>query len=203
MNRARNRHYYGAATCAACEASMLPSDEECVRSCLDGHPEAFRHLVERYQTPLLKHLCFRLGNPERSDGSRPRDVRAGVLRAGRSPKARGVLLLALRHCRSRGQGDPSSGHAAPNGGLGSRSSRRNRPASKKRADGADRDVQEAVTRLPDTYREVILLRFFGGAIVRRDQPRLGRAAGNGDQKAFPCLRPIARAARRKSRRSGK
>ncbi len=45
-----------------CEGWMSPSDEQCVRSCLDGHPEAFRHLVERYQTPLLRHLRLRLGN---------------------------------------------------------------------------------------------------------------------------------------------
>ncbi len=46
------------------EEQILQPDEQCIQSCLNGHPAAFRHLVERYQTPLRRCLCARLGNAE-------------------------------------------------------------------------------------------------------------------------------------------
>jgi DNA-directed RNA polymerase specialized sigma24 family protein len=46
---------------------MRPPDEQCIRSCLDGQPGAFRHLVERYQTPLVRHLCGSLGNRDQAE----------------------------------------------------------------------------------------------------------------------------------------
>jgi hypothetical protein len=41
---------------------MRPSDEECVRPCLNDHPEAFRFPVQQYQTALTRYLLGRLGN---------------------------------------------------------------------------------------------------------------------------------------------
>ncbi len=41
---------------------MSQADEQCVRSCLDGNPGAYRHLIERYELPLRRYLCARLGN---------------------------------------------------------------------------------------------------------------------------------------------
>ncbi len=43
---------------------MSQPAEECVRSCLDGNPGAYRHLVKRYEAPLRRYLCARLGNAE-------------------------------------------------------------------------------------------------------------------------------------------
>ncbi len=41
---------------------MDSRDSECIARCLDGHPEAYRLLVERYQGPLVSWLTGRLRN---------------------------------------------------------------------------------------------------------------------------------------------
>jgi DNA-directed RNA polymerase specialized sigma24 family protein len=45
---------------------MVPrmTDKECIRLCLGGRPEIFRHLVTRYESALIKHLAGRLGNAD-------------------------------------------------------------------------------------------------------------------------------------------
>ena len=37
-------------------------DRECIARCLNGSPDSFRDLVERYQSPLLSYLAGILGN---------------------------------------------------------------------------------------------------------------------------------------------
>ena len=45
---------------------MCRADKKCVELCLDGHPEAFQKLVDRYQAPLLSYLTTRLGDETRA-----------------------------------------------------------------------------------------------------------------------------------------
>ena len=46
---------------------MPMTDRHDIALCLDGHPEAFRQLVARYQAVLLAHLAGRLGDRERAE----------------------------------------------------------------------------------------------------------------------------------------
>jgi RNA polymerase sigma-70 factor, ECF subfamily len=147
---------------------MTPSDEQCVRSCLDGHPEAFRHLVERHQTALLGHLRFRLGNRgEANEAAQETFVRAYfALGELRKPEAFFAWLFGIADrvakethraaMRRRTVGWGQSEPAEPAGEPG--------PCP-------DSDVRAAVTSLPDVYREAIVLRFYGGrscAEISRD-----------------------------------
>ena len=43
---------------------MCRTDRECIEHCLDGRPDAFRHLVGRYQAVLVTYLAGHLGNRE-------------------------------------------------------------------------------------------------------------------------------------------
>ena len=43
------------------------TDKEYVRLCLDGHPEVFGSLVERYHPALLSYLSGRLRDREKAD----------------------------------------------------------------------------------------------------------------------------------------
>jgi len=45
---------------------MFRTDKKCVKLCLDGHPEAFQKLVDRYHAPLLLYLKTRLRDEVRA-----------------------------------------------------------------------------------------------------------------------------------------
>jgi len=138
---------------------MSLPDQQCVQFCLDGHPEAFRHLVERYQTPLIRCLWARLGNAdEATEAAQETFVRAYfALPELRKPEAFFSWLLgiadrvakeahrAAKRCRSVDweQVEPVK-------------------ATGKEHSGDDPAVTKAVAGLPEMYREVILLRFYGG-----------------------------------------
>jgi RNA polymerase sigma-70 factor (ECF subfamily) len=142
-----------------CEGWMSLSDDECIRACLNDHPEAFRHLVQRYQTPLARYLRGRLGNTdEAAEAAQEAFVRAyfalGELRKpaaflswllGIADRVAKETQRAARRCLTVDweQIEPAE------------------PAGKRETE-AEAAMSEAVARLPDTYREVIVLRYHGG-----------------------------------------
>jgi RNA polymerase sigma-70 factor (ECF subfamily) len=151
-----------------CEGSMLPSDDACIRSCLNDHPEAYRHLVRRYESPLARYLRGRLGNAdEAAEAVQETFVRAYfALSTLRKP---GAFLPWLMGIADRVVKEAY------------RATRRFRTtdleqveppeANRQQTSSAEAVTAEAVAKLPDTYREVILLRYYGGyscAEISRD-----------------------------------
>ncbi len=147
---------------------MSLSDEQCVRTCLDDHPEAFRHLVERHQGPLTRYLRGRVGNTdEAAEAAQEAFVRAYfALSELRRPEAFLSWLFgiadrvakeahrAARRCRSVDwqQAEPIES------------------AGRRESEG-ESAISESVARLPEAYREVIVLRYYGGrscAEISRD-----------------------------------
>ncbi len=147
---------------------MSQADEQYVRSCLDGNPGAYRHLIERHELPLRRYLCARLGNAgEAMEAAQETFVRAYFgLGELRKPGAFFTWLI----------------------GIADRVTKETYRAAKKRrtvpweevelADQSDKQdacsdetVTDAVAKMPDVYREVVLLRFYGGytcAEISRD-----------------------------------
>ena len=135
---------------------MLPPDEQCVRSCLNDHPEAFRLLVERHQAALIRRLCMSLGNAEEAaEAAQERFARAYfALRDLRKPEAFFSWLVGIADRVAK------EAH---------RDAKRRRAVAWEQAEPAgkhethdDTAVTEAVAKLPDTYREVVVLRFYQG-----------------------------------------
>ncbi len=138
---------------------MSLPDQQSVESCLSGHPEAYRQLVERYQTPLFRCLCVHLGNAEEAEeAAQETFVRAYfALSELREPKTFFSWLLgiafrvvheanrAAMRRRRMDQGQIELAEAAAKGPV-----------------ETDPAVVDAVAKLPDVYRQVILLRFYGG-----------------------------------------
>lgn len=147
---------------------MSSSDEKCVQSCLTDHPETFRLLVQRYQAPLTRYLRGRLGNmDEATEAAQETFVRAYfALPELRKPEAFFSWLIGIAERVAR---------------EALRNTKRCRPVDWQECDLAEpageRDarregsVTEAVGKLSDVYREVVLLRFYGGrscAEISRD-----------------------------------
>jgi RNA polymerase sigma-70 factor, ECF subfamily len=138
---------------------MSLADEEWIRSCLNGQPEAFRHLIQRHEMPLVRYLRARLRRTDdAAEAAQETFVRAYfALDKLRKPEAFFARLL--------GNADRVAKEVQ-------RAARRSRTAdcreieeagpAEVRESESQTAVAEAVVRLPDTYREVIVLRYYGG-----------------------------------------
>jgi RNA polymerase sigma-70 factor (ECF subfamily) len=138
---------------------MSLSDRECIQSCLNDHPEAFRYLVQRHQVALTRYLRGRLGNAEdAAEAAQEAFVRA-YFALPRLRKPEGFLTWLL------GIADRVVKETL-------RAARRSRTLDLEQAEplapddprqsGDEGATTEAVAGLPDTYREVIVLRYYGG-----------------------------------------
>jgi RNA polymerase sigma-70 factor, ECF subfamily len=151
---------------------MRQSDEECVCLCLNGRPDAFRELVERYERPILTYLVGRMGDHEAAaEVAQESFVRAyfrlNTLKKGNSFFAwltgisQRVMLETLRRKRQTqhlsAQVDPID------------------PAANEVE--SDTELADAVARLPDLYREVTVLRYYGGLTCAEVGNRLGLPLG--------------------------
>jgi RNA polymerase sigma-70 factor (ECF subfamily) len=183
---------------------MSRTDKHWVERCLDGHPEDYRHLVERYQGAVLAYVRGRLdeaADPE--DAAQEAFVRAFFA----LPKLRErdsffgwILGIARRVAeevrRGRRRRLEAIAKAAwarelANGDSCGRGSRRDWDAA----------LECAIGRLPETYREVVLLRYYGGLtcaqVAQRLELPLGTVTKNLSRayalmRKFPELAAIGR-----------
>jgi len=146
------------------------SDQHYVELCLDGHPEAYRQLVNRYHAAVLSYLSGRLGHGELAEeASQETFVRAYFA----LPKLRKrtsffswLLGIAdrtskeLRRQRRRQQETTRELFREAQEKLRVNSLNSAGQSLKTRID--DQALESAVARLPQAYQEVILLRFYSG-----------------------------------------
>jgi RNA polymerase sigma factor (sigma-70 family) len=138
---------------------MSQADDECVRSCLNDHPEAFRHLVQRYQNPLARYLRGCLGDADAAaEAAQETFVRAYfALRDLRKPTAFFSWLLGIaQRVAKENQRAARKQRTVDRDAIEPTSPAGEHPTE------AEAAMSNAVARLPDTYREVIVLRYYGG-----------------------------------------
>jgi RNA polymerase sigma-70 factor (ECF subfamily) len=140
---------------------MSLSDEECVRLCLDGQREVFRHLVVKYQVPVAKYLSGKLRNENAaSEATQETLVRAFfALGKLRNPAAFFSWLLGIAD-RVAKETSRSRQREVPSLEIEEVSE----PVSDTAADDVHSDwaLRHAIAELPDAQRQVILLRFYAG-----------------------------------------
>jgi RNA polymerase sigma-70 factor (ECF subfamily) len=139
-------------------ANMSETDKRYIERCLDGHPDDFRYLVRSYQAILLAHLAGKLGNKDTAEEAAQESfVRAffGLDRLKKPESFFSWLLgiadrVAKEHqrreqiCRQR-EVIHSFSQAVPQPEL-----------------SQDYALEAAIAELPEAYRQVILLRYYGG-----------------------------------------
>ena len=150
---------------------MSTTDRDCVKQCLNGHPEAFLNLVERYHPALLSFLTGKLGNWEQAEEAAQETlVRAFFgLKQLNQPESFFSWLLGIgqrvvqeewrRIQRQRNSTEISVEHHGRSELLG------------------DMDLKRAITELPALYREVILLRYYSGKSCAEVAEQLGVSVG--------------------------
>jgi RNA polymerase sigma-70 factor (ECF subfamily) len=137
---------------------MFQSDEQCVADCLDGRPDEFRGLVCRYERPIMSYLVARMGDPEAAaEAAQETFVRAffrlHTLKKGKSfyPWLSGIAQRVMLESFRRRNRIKSLTNAPE-------------PTASPFDDALEHDgeLAAAVNRLPDMYRDVTILRYFGG-----------------------------------------
>jgi len=137
---------------------MIEDDKYYVERCLDGHPDDFRHLVRRYQPVLLAHLAGRLGRRDQAEEAAQETlVRAyfGMSKL-KKPESFFAWLLGIADLVAKEQQRKAI-------------VRRQRESVRAAAEEApepelsqDLGLEAAIATLPEAYRTVILLRYYGG-----------------------------------------
>ena len=134
---------------------MNLTDKEYVERCRDGHPEDFGLLVDRYQKPLFAYLAARVGNiPQTEEAAQESFVRAFLsLKKLRKPESFYSWLLGI------------AGRVAKEQFRSAAHRQRDREAAETMmTDATDSNkeypLEEAIAALPESQRQVILLRYY-------------------------------------------
>ncbi|HUW19352.1 MAG TPA: RNA polymerase sigma factor [Sedimentisphaerales bacterium] len=150
---------------------MGTSDGYYIERCLDGHPDDFRHLVRRYQAVLLAHLAGQLGSRDKAEeAAQEALVRAyfGLVKLKKRESFFSWLLgianrVAKEQQRSEQRRVQMAGvlsEEAPDPEL-----------------SQDYGLEKAVAGLPPPYRQVVLLRYYGGCSCSEVAEQLGMPLG--------------------------
>ena len=131
---------------------MAESDQYYIEQCLNGHPDEFRGLVRRYQAAISAYLAGKLGNRSSAeDAAQETFVRAyfGLSELKKRESFYSWLLgIASRVAKEQLR---NAKQYADMDCLAQQ-------ASKERK--ADVELEKAIADLPDSYREIVFLRFY-------------------------------------------
>lgn len=148
------------------------TDREYVESSRNGCPDHFRILVQRYQRPLFAFLSDRIGNSsDVEEAAQESFVRAFLsLKKLRKPDSFYSWLLGI------------AGRVAKEQFRSAVHRERDREAAAEVAAEPDANreeypLEEVIAALPESYRQVILLRYYEGLSCQDAATRLGMPLG--------------------------
>ncbi len=135
---------------------MPEADKYYIKRCLDGHPDDYQHLVRRYQGPLLAHLFGRLGNRDSAEEAAQEVFVRCYFKLPKLKKQTSFFawMLGVANNIAKEQ---------------IRNTKRERQTREELSDvnretkvGYDWPLARTIAKLDNYYRELILLRYYGG-----------------------------------------
>jgi|SRR5579862_4303540 len=148
------------------------TDKQYVERCRDGHPEDFGSLVDRYQKPLFSFLLSRVRNSQQAEEAAQESfVRAFVsLTKLRKPESFYSWLLGIAGRVAKEQFRFESRHRHDDETMATL-------ATNATDHNEDYAVEEAIAALPESHRQVILLRYYEGLSCQESAIRLNLPLG--------------------------
>ena len=136
---------------------MSETDKYYIERCLDGHPDDFRYLVRRYQAVLLAHLAGKLGNKDSAEEAAQESLVRAYFNMNKL-KRPGAFFSWLLGISDRVAKEHHRKQQI----------RRQREAIRSYSEEAespelsqDYALEGAISELPEAYRRVVLLRYYG------------------------------------------
>ncbi|UCD29535.1 MAG: RNA polymerase sigma factor [Planctomycetota bacterium] len=156
-----------------CVLTMCKSDTEYIKQCLNGDSDAYRYLVRNYHDIVVANLVSQLRDIERAEDVAQETFVRAFFRLHKLQKTQSFLPwlmgITYRVIKER-QREEERRHS-----LALRSAE-NKFASQSSRD-MDEELEQYIARLPDIYREVILLRFYGGRTCQQIADKLKISTG--------------------------
>ncbi|MBN1491984.1 MAG: RNA polymerase sigma factor [Phycisphaerae bacterium] len=150
---------------------MDHTDRQTIQQCLNGHPEAFRDMVRRYQGVLTAHLAGALGRRQEAEEAAQETFVRAYFGLGRLKEPDRFLAWLL------GIADRVAYESA-------RRRTRERELARVWAEARPADeisddlaLEQAVHKLPGPYRDVVLLRYYGQRSCKEVAQDLGVPLG--------------------------
>lgn len=150
---------------------MTDSDQFIIRQCLDGRPDAFRHLIRRYRAPVTVYISGRLRDRNLvEEAAQETFVRAFFnLSRLRKPEKFYSWLLGIASRVSKEQ-MRNKGRVISLEDISA-------PAAENADHGEDMELKQVVSELDDPYRQVVMLRFYSNRSCREISETLGVPIG--------------------------
>jgi len=132
---------------------MPESDQYYIEQCLNGHPDEFRCLVRRYQAALSAYLAGSLGNRSAAEEATQETFVRAYFGLSELKKRESFYpwLLGIANRVSKEQ-LRNHEQLADLDSLAQE--------SQKQKEAKDYELEQAIAELPDSYREIVLLRFY-------------------------------------------
>ncbi len=137
---------------------MSETDKYYIERCLDGHPDDFRYIVRRYQAVLLAHLAGKLGNKDKAEEAAQESLVRAYFNMSklRSPGSFFSWLLGIADRVAKEHQRKEMLHQQREV-IRSFSQEAASPELSQ-----DYGLEAAIAELPESYRRVVLLRYYGG-----------------------------------------
>jgi RNA polymerase sigma-70 factor (ECF subfamily) len=151
---------------------MTENDQFYVEQCLDGRPDEFRHLIRRYQSAVTAYLTSKVGNKcNAEEAAQETFVRAYFgLKDLKKRESFSSWLLGIANRVAKEQLRNKSQLADMD--------LLDQQQVREQKDENDFELQRAFSQLPDSYREIILLRFYANQSCQQIAANLNMPLGS-------------------------
>ena len=136
---------------------MSETDKYYIERCLDGHPDDYRYIVRRYQAVLLAHLAGKLGNKDKAEEAAQESLVRAYFNMSKLKRPGSFFswLLGIADRVAKEHRRKEQLHQQREV-IRSFSAEAASPELSQ-----DYGLEAAIAELPESYRRVVLLRYYG------------------------------------------